>query len=77
MNFFADDADYRRTASHCLVEFCRNECSMLPDGAEVWRATGTVACEVCGVELRKHKHFAYPTGMSHVVQGCDGRYYHL
>lgn len=63
--------------SACSVEFCRNNCPPLPADAEVWRASGLVPCETCGLALDDHQQFAYPSGMRHVVLGCDGRYYHL
>lgn len=60
----------------CLVPFCRDECPVLPDDATVFRASGEYPC-VCGKPLDGHPKFAYPTGMKHVVKGCDGIYYHL
>ncbi len=61
----------------CLVPFCRKDCPVLSDGAEVRRASGHYVCEVCGKTLDEHPTEAYPTGMKHVVKGCDGIYYHL
>lgn len=61
----------------CLVEFCRRDCLVLPEGVEVIRASGAVVCEKCGKKLQEHRKFSYPTGMRHCVRGCDGRFYHL
>lgn len=61
----------------CIVEFCRNNCPILSTDAEVLRASGLVQCEICGQTLYRHPTYAYPTGMGHVVRGCDGKYYHL
>jgi hypothetical protein len=61
----------------CLVPFCRLHCQVLPEDAEVFRASGDVICDKCNLPLRDHEMFAYPTGMKHVYRGCDGKYYHL
>lgn len=64
-------------AAPCLVEFCRSYCPVLPDNAEVFRASGAVKCEECGQTLAHHRTFAYPSGIAHAHLGCDGRFYHL
>lgn len=50
---------------------------MLPENAEVERASGLWICEICGKQLYEHPKFKYPWGDNSAVQGCDGRYYHL
>ena len=60
----------------CPVSFCRHGCPVLPDNACVNRTSGEVLCEVCGMSVEKHKKFAYRSGMRHVYQTCDGRYWH-
>jgi hypothetical protein len=66
-----------RVGIKCLVEFCRKDCLVLPNDAEVYRADGRYICELCEKSLRDHKTYAYPTGMKHVHLGCDGIFYHL
>ena len=61
----------------CPVDFCGHHCPMLPVGSEVLRGSGQCICALCGRELYQHPHFAYPTGMSHCVQSCDQKFYHL
>ena len=61
--------------AHCSVEFCRNNCPAAPDDIEVFRASGMAICEDCGGRFYDHKQFH--SGSGHVVQGCDGRFYHL
>lgn len=57
----------------CPVDFCRNNCREV-DG-EVFRASGEATCEECGKLYREHEQCVM--GHGHVVQGCDGRFYHL
>jgi hypothetical protein len=61
----------------CIVEFCHGDHPVLMDDAVVYRADGSYICELCGLPLREHPKYAYPTGMKHVVLGCDGVFYHL
>lgn len=61
----------------CLVPFCRSACPVLPEDANVMRASGLALCDICGKGFDAHPKFAYPTGMKHVAKGCDGVYYHL
>ena len=63
--------------SCCIVIFCRKGCATLPEGSEVFRASGEIECDQCGKKLREHIKYAYPTGLGHCVKGCDGRFYHL
>ena len=60
----------------CLVEFCRRNCPVLPEGASVRRGTGVCLCS-CGKPLDLHFTWSYPTGMNHVVRDCNGEYWHL
>lgn len=50
---------------------------ILPEFAEVFRASGECHCEVCGDLYRRHERYAYPSLLGSVVKGCDGRFYHL
>jgi hypothetical protein len=61
----------------CIVDFCRKGCPILPEDAEVFRASGEAQCEICGCALRLHQEFAYPTGQGHCIKSCNGKYYHL
>lgn len=61
----------------CPVPFCRKGYPILPDGAEVFRASGDCLCEGCGKPFRDHPHLAYPGGMGHAVRDCGGSYLHL
>lgn len=60
----------------CPVGFCRKRCPLLPEDAIVLRSSQHVRCH-CGDYLGQHKLVAYPSGMGHVVRGCDGKFYHL
>ena len=55
----------------------RNDRQLLPEGAEVFRASGDCLCEVCGKPYREHEKYAYPSGMGHCVRDCQGHYLHL
>ena len=49
----------------------------ISEDTEVHRASGLYICEVCGKQYYDHPKFAYPNGQGEVIEGCDGRYYHL
>ena len=53
--------------------------SLLPDSAEVLRASGDYVCETCGRKLHRHKRYRYTMDddSNTAVLGCDGVYYHL
>lgn len=63
--------------NRCIVQFCRKSCPILPDNADVNRASGDAPCEKCNGALHDHPMVAYPSGMSHCHIDCDGRYWHL
>lgn len=60
----------RRT---CPVDFCRKNCRKVE--GEVFRASGDCLCDECDKPYRDHEQCVM--GRGHVVQGCDGRLYHL
>ncbi len=60
----------------CIVPFCRKECEIVPEGADINRASGKVLCK-CGHPLYAHTEVAYPSGMGHCVVDCSGEYWHL
>ena len=51
---------------------------LLPEDAEVLRASGDYVCPACGNKLYDHDYYAYnKDGNGGAVKGCDGRFYHL
>jgi len=60
----------------CIVQFCRRDCQVVPEGTDINRASWRVLC-VCGSNLGQHTMFSYPTGMGHCVRDCEGNFWHL
>ena len=57
---------------------------LLPEDAEVFRASGDCLCELCGKPFREHPRYAYPYTagtlpweISTCVRACEGKYLHL
>lgn len=59
----------------CGVEFCREDCQILEEGNEIFRASGLCICEICGKDYYHHQK--YVVGSGHVIKSCEGVYYHL
>lgn len=62
--------------SNCPVDFCRLNCKILPENAEVNRVGTFVKCEICNKLYSEHKKFAYPNGGRHVYLACEGFFAH-
>jgi hypothetical protein len=43
----------------CIVEFCRNDCPILPDYIEVDRASGYTICDICFKEYYQHLTYSW------------------
>jgi hypothetical protein len=78
----AEQDYYQPICNHCRVGLEMKDMEfryrLLPENAEVLRASGDYVCPTCGKIFYDHEHYAYqPDGNGGAVKGCDGRFYHL
>jgi len=53
-------------------------CLLVPEEAEVLRASGDYICPTCGKTLYEHpRHVYHADREGGAVKGCNGRFYHL